>query len=134
MASIKIPDISVSAAEIGAAMKKLSETIIKASETAKEIESKSKKLIFKLQVVSVFPRWYAFGGPEGVTTTKEETIQTNWTFTSDNYTKSEIKERILEFEEQHKAKYQTLVRITYEELVTSEIIPKTHYILEVNTA
>ena len=133
MASLKFPDISVSAVEAGIAMKKLSEAMTKARETAKEIELKSKNLIFKIQIVSVFPRWYIFGGPEGVTTIEEETIQTNWTTTSYDCTKEAIKERILEFEEQHKAKYQTLLKVKYEALVTYDIVPNTHYILEVNT-
>lgn len=136
MASLEFPDISLSAAEAGIAMKKLSEAMAKARETAKEIELKSKNLIFKIQIVSVFPRWYTFNGPEGITTIEEEAIQTNWILTSDTYAKkakSAIKERILGFEEQHKAKYQALLEIKYKELSTYDIVPKTHYILEVNT-
>lgn len=134
MASLEFPDISLSAAEVGTAMKKLSEAMVKARETAKEIELKSKNLIFKIQIVSVFPKWYTFNGPEGVTTIEEETIQTNWTTTSYDYTKEAIKETILFFEGIHKIKYQALLEIKYKELSTYDIVPKTHYILEVNTA
>lgn len=133
MASFKFPDISISAVEAGKAMKKLSEAMIKAREMAKEIESKSKSLIFNIQIVSVFPKWYAFG-KESIITTKEETIQTNWTFTSDNYTKSAIKERILKIEGQHKVKYQALVETKYGALITYDVKPNTYYMLEVEKA
>ena len=132
MASFKIPDISLSAVEAGIAMKKLSEAMTKAREVAKEIELKSKNLNFKVQIVSIFPRWHIFGGPEGAITVKEETIQTNWTFTPDIYTKSAIKEKISEFEKHHKVEYQSMLKVKYKGLVTYDIIPKTHYILEVN--
>ena len=132
MASLEFPDISVSAIEAGKAMKKLSEAMAKVRETAKEIELKSKSLIFKIQIVSVFPKWYIFGVPEGIITTEEETIQTSLAFTSNTYTRSAIKERISEFEEQHKAKYQTLLKAKYKGLATYDIIPNTHYMLEVN--
>jgi hypothetical protein len=127
MASLKFPDISVSAVEAGKALKKMSEAMAKATK-----ERESKNLIFKIQIVSVFPKWYAFT-IDSITTTEEETIQTNWTFTSDSYTKSAIKKRILEFEEQHKAKYQALLKDKYKVMFTYDTIPKTHYILEVNT-
>ena len=135
MASLEFPDISLSTAEVGTAMKKLSEAMTKVIETAKvkEIELKSKNLIFKIQIISVFPRWYIFSRPKDTTTIKEEIIHTEWAFTSETYVKETIKERILEFEEQHKAKYQTLLKVKYKELSTYDIVPKTHYILEVNT-
>lgn len=136
MTSFKVPDISVSALEASRAMKKLSETLLK----AKEIELKSKSLIFKVQVVSVFPKWYSFTtftteekGLGSVIEVKEETIQTTWTFTPDIYTKSAIKERISEFEEYQKVEYQSILNVKYKELPPCDIVPKIHYILEVNT-
>ena len=133
MASLKFPDISVSAVEVGMAMKKLSEAMSKARETAKEIELKSKNLIFKIQIVSVFPKWYVFTA-KGITTTEEETIQSNWTFTSDAYTRESLKEKILDFEKKHKIKYQAILEVRYKGLMTYDIIPNTHYILEVEKA
>ena len=81
----------------------------------------------------MFPKWYTFTTrPKYSYIINEETFQSFWIFTSDNYTRSDIKERVLEFEKQHKAKYQTLIEAKYK-LPTFDVVPKTHYILEVNT-
>lgn len=129
MASLKFPDISVSAVEAGKAMKKISDALAKASR-----EQELKSLTFKIQVVSVFPVWYIFHTSKGVITVNEETIKTALTFTADTYTKSAIKATITGLEEKHIAKYQALLKYKYKELPTYDIsATKTHYILEVDT-
>ena len=133
MASLKFPDISVSAIEAGMAMKKLSDTLAKTSEAmAKVRELEPKNLIFKVQVVSVFPTWYLFGSMlEGPITVEEETIKTNCTFTSEIYVRESIKQTLAGIEEKQKTNYQTLLKMKYKDLPTREISPETHYMLEV---